>query len=324
MTASVLYDGAVVHQRLAPRRHRLRYRLFQLLIELGEEPALDRRLKLFGFNRGAVFSLYERDHLAGDGRPLRTQVEAMLAEAGIDIDGGPIRLLCMPRVLGYVFNPLSLYYCHRPDETLAAVALEVNNTFGERHVYLVEAGATAGGQLARRCEKTFFVSPFLPVEMTYDFRLAAPAERAAIAITARTPDGAPILAAAFAARRRPLTDAELGRAFLSHPLLTLKVIAAIHWEALKLVAKGVKPVRKPKAPEKAVTVVAAERPLRAPLPFMGRDRRNGQSGEIRRVNNASHAARHPHPDDAAHRQSLPTEGPRRGRDVRRRAGSPAR
>jgi DUF1365 family protein len=256
MSASALYDGAVVHQRLAPRRHRLRYRLFQLLVDLDEAPALHRSLRLFGFNRAAVFSLHERDHLAGDGRSLRAQVEAMLAEAGIDVAGGPIRLLCMPRVLGYVFNPLSLYYCHRPDGGLAAVVLEVNNTFGERHVYLVEAAA--GGRIARRCEKRFFVSPFLPVDMTYEFRLAAPTESAATAILARARDGAPILAAAFAGRRRPLTDAGLARAFFAHPLLTLKVFAAIHGEALTLLAKGVRLRHKPAAPAAQVTLLRSE------------------------------------------------------------------
>jgi uncharacterized protein len=169
--ASALYDGAVVHQRLTPRRHRLRYRLFQLLVDLDEAPALDRRLKLFGHNRLALFSLHERDHLAGDGRPLRAQVEAMLASAGVDIAGGPIRLLCLPRVLGYVFNPISIFYCHRPDGALAAAVVEVNNTFGERHDYLVEAApGGAEGIVRRGCAKTFFVSPIMGLDMTYDYR----------------------------------------------------------------------------------------------------------------------------------------------------------
>jgi DUF1365 family protein len=236
--ASALYDGAVTHQRLTPRRHRLRYRLFQLCLDLDELPDLDRRLKRFAHNRFAIFSLHDRDHLAGEAKPLRPQVVAMLREAGIEIDGGPIRLLCMPRVLGYVFNPLSIFYCHRPGGELAAVVLEVNNTFGEQHCYVVEA--TSGSQVVRRCAKAFFVSPFLDLDMTYDFRLAAPAKRAATAVLGRGPDGAPVIAAAFSGARRELTDGELGRAFFSHPLLTLKVIAAIHWEAAKLLAKGVR------------------------------------------------------------------------------------
>lgn len=254
---SSLYVGVVTHQRLTPRRHRLRYRLFQLLIDLDEAPALDRRLRLFGHNRFALFSLHERDHLAGEAWPLRSQVTAMLRKAGIDFGGGPIRLLCMPRVLGYVFNPLSIFYCHRPGGELAAVVLEVNNTFGERHCYVVEA--TGRDDVVRRgCAKAFFVSPFLGLDMTYDFRLPVPGDRAASAILARGPDGAPIIAAAFSGVRRELSDRQLGAAFFSHPLLTLKVVAAIHWEALKLLAKGVRLQPKPTPPARAVTVVRAE------------------------------------------------------------------
>ena len=252
---SALYDGVVTHQRLSPRRHRLRYRLFQLLIDLDEAPALDRRLRLFGYNRFALFSLYDRDHLAGEDWALRGQLTAMLRQAGIDFGGGPIRLLCLPRVLGYVFNPLSLFYCHRPGGELAAVVLEVNNTFGERHCYVVEA---RGGDVVRRCAKTFFVSPFLGLDMSYDFRLPIPGDRAATAILARGPDGAPVLAAAFSGERRALGDRELGRAFFAHPLLTLKVILAIHWQALRLLAKGVRLHPKPAPPGRAVTVVRTE------------------------------------------------------------------
>jgi hypothetical protein len=256
--ASGLYDGAVVHQRLAPRRHRLRYRLFQLLVDLDELPALGRRLRLFGHNRFAVFSLHDRDHLAGERRALRGQIEAMLAEAGIDLAGGRVQLLCMPRVLGYVFNPLSLFYCHRPTGELAAVVMEVNNTFGERHCYLIEADAASDGRIVRGgCAKTFFVSPFLGLDMSYDFRLAAPGEAVATAIVGRGPDGAPIISAAFSGRRRGLDDRHLAGAFFSHPLLTLKVILAIHWEAAKLLAKGVRLRTKPTPPSRPVTVVRA-------------------------------------------------------------------
>ena len=155
-------------------------------------------------------------------------------------------------MLGYVFNPLSVFYCHRPSGELAAVVLEVNNTFGERHCYLVEA---SGSQVVRRrCAKAFFVSPFLGLDMTYDFRLKAPAKRVTTAILGRGSSGAPVIAAAFSGERRELTDYELGGAFLRHPLLTLKVIAAIHWEAAKLWARGVRLKPRPTAPARPVTV----------------------------------------------------------------------
>jgi hypothetical protein len=252
---SALYDGVVTHQRLTPRRHRLRYRLFQLWLDLDELPRLAQTLRLFAHNRISVFSLYDRDHLAGEARPLRPQVVAMLRQTGIEIGDGAVRLLCMPRVLGYVFNPLSLFYCHRSSGELAAVVLEVNNTFGERHCYVVEA---QGGTVARAgCAKAFFVSPFLGLDMTYDFRLAAPEQHATTAIMARGPDGAPVLAAAFHGARRELTDLELGRAFLSHPLLTLKVVAAIHWEAARLMAKGLRLKPKPAPPSREATSVTS-------------------------------------------------------------------
>jgi DUF1365 family protein len=256
---SGLYDGAVVHQRLSPRRHRLRYRLFQLLLDLDELPELGRRLTLFGHNRASLFSFHDRDHLAGQRRPLRGQIEAMLASAGIDLGGGPIRVLCLPRVLGYVFNPLSVFYCHRPSGELAAAVLEVNNTFGERHVYVVGATPGAGERLVRQgCAKSFFVSPFLGLDMTYDFRLAAPAKTVTTSILGRGADGDPIIAAVFSGRRKALDDQALARAFFAHPLLTLKVIAAIHWEAVKLLAKGVRLRPKPTPPTRRVTVVHQE------------------------------------------------------------------
>jgi len=248
---SALYDGVVVHRRFAPRVHRLRYRLFQLLVDLDELPALDRGLRLFGHNRFALFSHHDRDHGDRSGRPLRGQIEALLARAGLSA-GGPIRLLAMPRVLGYVFNPLSLYYCHRPMGELAAVVLEVSNTFGGRHFYVAPA---AGGVVRSACAKAFFVSPFMGMDMSYDFRLAPPAETAEVAILGRDGAGAPLIFARFAGRQRALTDAALLTAFFAHPLLTLKVVAAIHLEAAKLIAKGLRLRPKPTPPPHGTTVL---------------------------------------------------------------------
>jgi DUF1365 family protein len=242
MTVSAFYDGVVVHIRHSPCGHRLRYRLIQILFDLDELPGIDRRLRLLAFNRLGLFSFNERDHLAGDGEPLRGQVEALLAGAGLE-GGGAIRVLCQPRVLGYVFNPLSLFYCHRPSGELAAVILEVHNTFGERHCYVLEASA---GPVVRCCwRKTFFVSPFLGQDMVYEATIAAPAEEVTTLIVGRQLGGAPLITASFVGRRRDLTDRTLAAAFLGHPLATLKVIAAIHWEAVKLLAKGMGVHRRP-------------------------------------------------------------------------------
>jgi len=237
MSVSALYDGVVVHHRHAPRRHSLRYRLFQILLDLDEAPDLDRRLRLFAFNRPGLFSFHERDHLAGDGRPLRPQVDALLSATGIEARGA-VRILCLPRVLGYVFNPLSLYYCHAATGELAAVILEVNNTFGQRHCYVLRAGA--GPRVRGRWPKTLFVSPFLDLDMIYDARLLEPEKAVETLVVGRRPTGETLITASFRGRRRELSDLGLCQAFLRHPLMTLKVIAAIHLEAVKLLAKGVR------------------------------------------------------------------------------------
>ncbi len=248
--ASALYVGAVMHQRQRPARHRLAYRVFSLLLDLDELPGLGRRLRWFSVDRFNLFAFHERDHGDGSrgavpGGGLRAYVERRLGEAGLTV-GGPIRLLAMPRILGYAFNPLSVYFCHRVDGSLGAILYEVNNTFGERHSYLIEvdpATAHEGAIVVQRCAKRLRVSPFLGAAMRYDFRVAPPGGAAgdamSVGVVARDEVG-PVLVARLDAVRRHLDDRALVRVFVTHPLLTLKVIVAIHWEALRLFAKGVR------------------------------------------------------------------------------------
>jgi DUF1365 family protein len=248
---SALYRGSVMHVRLAPVRHRLRYRVFTLLIDLDELPALAQGLRWLSHNRFNLMSLHDRDHgdpLTGGARPgegLRAWAERTLGAAGIAPPRGRIELLCFPRILGYVFNPLSLWLCRDPEERLRAVIYEVHNTFGGRHAYAlpVAAGQDEGG-LAQRCGKEFYVSPFIPMNAQYSFRLKAPAEAFSLLIRERGEAGE-ILRATISGRRRALTDGELLRAFAAHPLMTLKVIAAIHWHALRLWRKGARFHRDP-------------------------------------------------------------------------------
>lgn len=255
---SALYTGRVMHQRLSPARHRLQYRVFSLLIDLDELAGLDRRLRLFSVNRFNLFSLHEKDYGGAEGLPMRQHVEQQLARAGL-APGGRIQLLTMPRILGYAFNPLTVYFCHRPDGALQALLYEVNNTFGERHSYLIavpeaEQHAT---RIRQSCDKEFHVSPFLGLSMRYAFDIALPAaqrDHLGVGITASDANG-PVLVARFHARRRPLDDRALARTFLTHPLLTLKVMGAIHWEALKLWIKRVPLHTKPPAPALPVTII---------------------------------------------------------------------
>ena len=231
----------------------LRYRVFSLLLDLDELPELDRRLRLFAHNRRGVYSFHDRDHGAGDGSPLRPWMEAALAEAGIDIAGGPIRLLCYPRLFGYAFNPLSVWFCHAPDETLKAILYEVRNTFGEKHGYLIPVSGAAG-IVRQRCEKALHVSPFIDMRQTYNFRVLPPGERIAVAIREDDPEGT-LLYASFTGERRPLTDRSLASTLIRYPLLTYKVIGGIHWEALKLWLKGIPLTDRPAPPSKDVSIV---------------------------------------------------------------------
>ena len=234
---SALYSGSVFHRRFAPRVHKFRYRLFWLLIDLDELDGLGARLRFLSHNRTNLFSIDDRDHGDGSTTPLRAQAETLLRAAGVAWAGGTIALLCMPRTFGYAFNPLSVYFCRRPDGTLAALIYQVHNTFGERHAYVLPAAEKEGG-IRQACAKAFFVSPFMPMGLRYAFHVAPPGETLTVAIKASGPDG-PMFHAALSGRRRDLTDGALLRAALSVPAIGVKTMAAIHWEAVKLFVKGV-------------------------------------------------------------------------------------
>jgi DUF1365 family protein len=237
--ASSLYVGSVMHRRLHPRHHRFRYRAFWLLIDLDELSDLSGRLRWFSHNRFNLFSLHDTDHGDGSATTLRKQAERLLAGMGIDLAGGSIRLLCMPRTWGYGFNPLSIYFCYRHDGRLAALIHQVHNTFGKRHSYVIPVNEDRDVQ-RQSCGKRFYVSPFLDMDLRYDFRVAGPDEGVGIGICASAPSGMPVLNAVLIGRRKALTDRNLLLLAAAIPAVTLKVIAAIHWEALRLWLKGLR------------------------------------------------------------------------------------
>lgn len=251
---SALYRGVVVHQRLRPRRHRLHYTLTWILLDLDELPTLHRSLRLFSYNAANLLGFRDRDHFEGGRHSPRAQVEAALSAAGLAPDGGPIRVLCMPRVLGSVFNPISVWFCYRRDRTLLAMLYEVNNTFGQRHSYLIPVTDPAAPTIRQRCEKQFYVSPFMPMAMTYDFQVSAPAETATVIVDA-SDAGGKMIATSFTGRRVPLTDAALIGVVLRHGVLAAKVLVAIHWEAMKLMLKGMRIQSRPAPPPHRVTLV---------------------------------------------------------------------
>jgi DUF1365 family protein len=266
--ASALYVGEVVHRRVHTFNHRLRYRLWMVLVDLDELDWLQDRLRLLRRSAFGLITLRTADHGDRSGLPLRVQIERHLANAGIDIVGGPIRLLTMPRILGYGFNPISVFFCHTPDGALAALLYEVTNTFRERHSYLVavpypplqgegdHAKHGGGGSIAplrQTAEKQFFVSPFMDRDLTYDFTVQPPGEAVSVVVAVRRGD-TPVLSASFAARRRPLTDGQLLRAFVTHPLLTWKVTWGIHWEAFRVILKGARYRKRGAPPTQPVTL----------------------------------------------------------------------
>ena len=250
---SALYRGRVGHSRLRPKRHQFEYRVFYGLFDIDELPTLDRRLRLFSFEKRNLFSLYRSDHGPDDGTSLRDWAEEQLGQAGIELDGGRIQLLAFPRVLGYVFNPISIWYCHDSSGELVAVMHEVRNTFGDKHTYVVPI---PDGELRHEFAKELHVSPFMDMDSVYEFALTLPAERLSVGITQRDHDG-PVLRASLAATRADMTDRNLLRLFITHPLVTIKAISAIHWEALRLWRKGLRYRPRPQAAPRNVSIVGS-------------------------------------------------------------------
>ena len=253
---SCLYRGTVRHTRLRPQHHDFKYRVYYGLWDVDELEILDRGLRWFSLNRFNLFSLDVRDHGAGDGTPLRRWAEEVLDQAGIEIEGGRIELLAYPRVLGYVFNPISVWYCYGADDRLVAVIHEVRNTFGDKHSYVVsiEDGRLADRFVTHEFQKLLHVSPFNDLHSTYRFSLTRPGDRLRLSIHQRDQEGT-FLRAGLSLTRLPLTDTNLVGLFFSHPLLTLKVVGGIHWQALRLWMKGARYHLHPAPPADTVTLV---------------------------------------------------------------------
>ena len=228
-----------MHARLKPVGHRFRYRVMSMVIDIDRLAEAGKLSRLFGVNRRGIYSFHESDHGHRDGSPVRPYIEAVLAENGVDLTGGRVLLLCYPRLFGYVFNPLSIYYCYDRSGTLAALIYEVRNTFGELHSYIrpITQGEVSSAGIRQIEDKTFYVSPFIPMAMRYHFRLTEPGDHVRIRILETDADG-PLLAAAFSGKRRALTTSILVGMLVRLPFMTAKVIGGIHWEAMKLWLKG--------------------------------------------------------------------------------------
>jgi uncharacterized protein len=252
--SSCLYECQVMHQRLAPKHYALRHALFMFYLDLDELDALSQRLRLFSRNRWNIYGFRDDDHMPGCGQAgaaLKQRLQQYLAAQGIQLAAAShVRLLTLPRILGYVFNPISIYFCfeHESGAPVCAVA-EVGNTFREQKLYLLPSPAAADAQLfTLRVPKHYYVSPFSSLTLQFDFRLRVPQQ--ALDIRIDDFDGEQrTLRSGLRGERRSLRDARLLWFALKYPLLTLKVIGLIHWHALRLWCKGVPWHRKTDNPQ---------------------------------------------------------------------------
>ena len=255
--AGWLYPSRITHMRRHPLRYRFLYRAFYLLLDIDRFAEAARRLRWFSYNRFNLFSFHDRDHGTHDGRPLRPWLEDLLLKRGIRLAGGRIRLLAMPRVLGYVFNPFSVFFCEHADGTLRAILCELHNTSGERHCYLLsQEGEAMDYDEPLRKAKVFHVSPLIAMGGEYRFRFTPLEERFRIQIRLFQPhEGRErfLMAAGLQGERRALTDAELLVQLLKTPLMTLKVVATIHWQVFRIWRRGASFVRKPAPPMEGVS-----------------------------------------------------------------------
>jgi DUF1365 family protein len=236
--------------------HRFQYRTYSLLIDIDAIESVAASSSLLSHNRWNLYSIHDKDYGPRDGSPLRPWIEGHLAAAGIDLEGGAIRLLSFPRILGYTFNPLTMWFCHHADGTLRAVLHEIHNTFGQSHSHLVPVSETASEPHRHTFIKELHVSPFFDQAGDYSFTLRPPGERFSVSIDYSV-EGQRQLTATMAGSRRPLATRTLLWAFMTHPLLTAKVMVGIHWQALRLFRKGAKYRPVPDAPHHPVSFIGS-------------------------------------------------------------------
>ncbi|MTI08894.1 DUF1365 domain-containing protein [Curvivirga aplysinae] len=252
---SRLYHGRVLHVRFKPKKHLLRYRVCSFLFDLDELEKLSNKMWLFSFNKWNLLSFHNRDFGAGNNRDLRSYVVETLANANIEIGEGRVELLCYPRIFGYVFNPLSIYFCYDDNGQMSAIIYEVTNTFKQRHSYVIEVSKDQKDSIKQICEKKFYVSPFMEMDASYHFTIHPPKDTIAVLINQHDKLG-PLLKAAFTGKAEKFSNFAIFKMILRYPLMTLKVVAGIHWEALHLWRKGVKLVERPNPPKDKMTHIA--------------------------------------------------------------------
>ena len=238
---SYIYTGNVVHKRFKPKIHYFKYKVFSLLIDLSEIKLLDQNLKIFSYNKFNIICFFDKDHGDRDGTSLKKWAQKKLENIGINNKEIKIKLFCYPRILGYVFNPLSVFFIYDKFDKIISIFYEVKNTFGEQHTYIfkVEDNET----LRNSCQKKFHVSPFIEMECNYKFRVNKPADKISVIIDQSDKNGK-LLFASQDGTVKELSNKNLLISYVLHPLMTFKVIVAIHYEAFKLWLKGIRFIKK--------------------------------------------------------------------------------
>ena len=239
---SYIYTGTVTHKRFKPKVHSFNYSVFSLLIDLSELDLMNNNLRIFSYNKFNIISFYTKDHGQRDGSSLREWVIENLQKNNIETEGIQIKLLCYPRIFGYVFNPLSVFYIYNKNSELISILYEVKNTFGEQHTYIFKTKKNEN-LIQHICKKKFHVSPFIKMDCIYFFRLLKPGNRVSVIIDLQDQEGK-ILFASQDGEKSELNNKNLIRSYIKHPLMSFKIIVAIHFEAFKLWSKGIKFIKK--------------------------------------------------------------------------------
>ena len=242
MINSSIYIGSVIHKRFKTKKHFFKYKVFSLFLDLSELKELNNKLNFFSLNKFNLISFYEKDHGERDGSSILDWVKNNLRSNNVSTDNIKEKLLCYPRILGYVFNPLSIFFVYDNDENLISILYEVKNTFGEQHTYVFKIEGE-NKLIQNNCSKKFHVSPFIEMDCNYFFRILNPGDKLSVIIDQYDQEGK-ILFASQDGIRSDLTNKNLMNSYLKHPLMTFKIISAIHFEAFKLWIKGIKFVKK--------------------------------------------------------------------------------
>ena len=238
---SKIYIGKVIHKRFKPKEHYFKYNVFSLLIDLNELEEINKYIKFFSYNKFNIISFYDKDHGDRDGSSIKLWVKKNLRNIGIMTEDISIKLLCYPRIFGYVFNPLSTYFIYNKHSELISIFYEVKNTFGEQHTYIFKAQDEK--TIQNKCKKKFYVSPFIEMDCEYHFKTLNPREQLSVVINQNDKDGK-LLFASQDGISKDFNNKNLILSYLTHPLMTFKIIGAIHYEAFKLWAKRIKLIAK--------------------------------------------------------------------------------